>query len=272
MCRNAQPAIAGIEDIEKCKAMYSKALRAFHSCRDSNGPTARQVELFHDCRNAGTAFFNSVENCIANSALLGAYTSEFWAADLANTATNVLDFVLDYYEKEMWPEADRLHLDRLQPSPNAYSAMQNAVLVYNSDQAQLFQKRFTTLGLPIRGFTNPVPMNTYRTWEKMAMLGIVIVFLGALLAVGVCTSTFTPQGFFIIRVILALFSAAFTAIAIPGFLEVSFKLKKSALIRATGAIAVFIVVYLLNPPSVWPPKSNDSSLSKEGTNTSAHLH
>ena len=99
----------------------------------------------------------------------------------------------------------------------------------------------------------------YASWEKIVMLATVIIFVGVLLAVGVFMTNYTPQGFFLIRVILAMFAAAFAAVAIPGFLEVTFKIGKSVAIRATGAIAVFVVVYLVNPPNLVVQKTSAST-------------
>jgi hypothetical protein len=158
MANNEQTVFACTAEMEKHKAEYGTALRAFHRSRDANEAVEKQRELLKDCRDKGVAFFNVVERCIAGSELLGAHRSEFWASDLANTASNVLDFIPSFYA-EIREEANRLKLPPLMPAPNAYSAMQNAVLIYNPDQIDDFKRRFQELGLPIRGFTHPAPLN-----------------------------------------------------------------------------------------------------------------
>jgi hypothetical protein len=49
----------------------------------------------------------------------------------------------------------------------------------------------------------------------------------------------------IFRVVLALAAGAFGAL-IPGFIEVSFR----NWLRAGGAMALFVIVYMINPPAL----------------------
>lgn len=258
MATHEQTAAEEEKEIQNLKVDSLKALRVFHAAKEKNEPVNKQIKLFEDWSGKFDKLFNYVESCIATSDLLGANRSEFWAKEMANTAGNLLDTIPDFYERH-WFEAKRLNLPILKPSPNAFTAMQNAVAIYNSDQVEEFIKRFQNLNLPIRGFTHPTKMNTmYDRWEKVAMLVTIIVFVAILLAVAIFKTDYTAQGFFIIRVILAIFAAAFAAVAIPGFLETTFKIGKSGAIRATGAIAVFVIVYLINPPNLIIDKKADS--------------
>jgi hypothetical protein len=62
----------------------------------------------------------------------------------------------------------------------------------------------------------------------------------------------TAPQWFVFRVILALAAAGIGAV-VPGFISVNVK----PYVRAGGAIALFVVIYLLNPPSlVRPPTKN----------------
>jgi hypothetical protein len=54
-----------------------------------------------------------------------------------------------------------------------------------------------------------------------------------------------PFPLFIFRVVLALGAGALGAL-IPGFIEVTFR----NWLRAGGAIALFVIVYLINPPEL----------------------
>jgi small-conductance mechanosensitive channel len=62
----------------------------------------------------------------------------------------------------------------------------------------------------------------------------------------------SPEAFFIFRVVLALAGAAFALILI-GFLEVE-AVWASVTIRAGGTLAVFILLYLVNPPALVQPR------------------
>jgi hypothetical protein len=81
-----------------------------------------------------------------------------------------------------------------------------------------------------------------------------IIFLCALLAIG-CYMAFRnnqnpipSEAMFIFRVILALAGAGF-AVVLTGFLAVTGKTAFLS-IRAGGSLAVFIAIYLSNPPSL----------------------
>jgi hypothetical protein len=60
-----------------------------------------------------------------------------------------------------------------------------------------------------------------------------------------------PEAFFIFRVVLALAGAAF-ALILMGFLEVE-ALWASVTIKAGGTLAVFILLYRVNPPALVQP-------------------
>ena len=82
-----------------------------------------------------------------------------------------------------------------------------------------------------------------------------IIFLGALLAIG-CYMAFRnnqnpipSEAMFIFRVILALAGAGF-AVVLTGFLDVTGKTAFLS-VRAGGPLAVFIAIYLSNPPTLF---------------------
>lgn len=245
-----QDAADAEKQILELKDVSLESLKSFNAAKKGGVSVERQRELFGVWTQDFVALLNCVESCISKSELLGANRSEFWAKELANTASNMLDTIPRFYER-LQDEAVRLELEPIVPSPNAYSAMQNAVLIYNPEQVKELKENFERLQLPVRGFTHPAKMNTmYTSKEKAAMLTIIFVFVAALLGIGVFKTEWTPQGFVIVRAILAVFAAALAAIAIPGFLEVKLKVKRSVYIRATGAIAVFVVVFLINSPQL----------------------
>lgn len=231
------------------KHVYLAALEAFNNSKETNEPLEIQKEMLRNFRNKAIDFFNCVENSISSTELSGGFKSDFWAKDLSNTAANILESIANFYEKYD-REAERLGLENLVPSKNAYSGMQSTVAIYNHDQVEELKSRFISLELPVRGFIHPIKMNKrYKSWEKLAMFLTVIGFLCIMVAIGLWNRTYTPEGFWIFRVVLSLVAGAFTAIAIPGSLRVEAKLGKFA-IKAVGAVGVLVIVYLLNPPAL----------------------
>jgi hypothetical protein len=90
-----------------------------------------------------------------------------------------------------------------------------------------------------------------QTWEKIAAFAFGVVFLGIMLALAVFIPEPTDYQFFIFRVALALAAAGIGAV-VPGFLHVEWKPKSKYMpyIRAGGAIALFLIIYQLNPPAL----------------------
>lgn len=237
------------DEMAKQKRFYLDALQAFNHSKDGNDSLQVQIERFEEFRNTAVSFFNCVENSISSTELSGAFKSEYWAKDLTNTAVNVLESIAQFYEK-YGREAGKLGLEKLKPSRNAYSGMQSAVAIYNRDQVEELKATFTKMGLPVRGFTHPTKMNKrYNTFEKWVMFFTVVAFLLIMVAIGLWNKIYTPEGFWIFRVVLALMGGAFAFIAIPGSLKVEAKLGKFA-ITAVGSIGVTVLIYLINPPAL----------------------
>jgi len=76
-------------------------------------------------------------------------------------------------------------------------------------------------------------------------LGVVIVVVTLIMAVKIPQPTVFQ--FWVFRVIMALGAACLGAV-IPGFIEFNGKIGEIAT-RAGGALALFLVVYLMNPPA-----------------------
>ena len=76
-------------------------------------------------------------------------------------------------------------------------------------------------------------------------VGLILIFVTLIMALRI------PQPsvfqFWVFRVIMALGGACIGAI-IPGFIEFTSQINEIAL-RAGGAIALFLVIYLINPPT-----------------------
>jgi hypothetical protein len=67
------------------------------------------------------------------------------------------------------------------------------------------------------------------------------------------------QGF-VFRVVLSI-AAAGVGAALPGFLDVNLPLWKKASIRATGALALFVIVFNINPPKLISEANAKSAVS-----------
>lgn len=82
-------------------------------------------------------------------------------------------------------------------------------------------------------------------WEKVAVFIFGIVFVIVMFIIAIFFPHPSDFQIFVFRVILALAAAGVGAI-IPGFILVKF----SNYVRAGGALALFVLIYLFNPPSL----------------------
>lgn len=116
------------------------------------------------------------------------------------------------------------------------------------------RKIFLEKGLPVYGFDNPMTKKSSENKDKIISCGI-----GGLLLFIVLIFTFvfdrpTPFQQAIIWATFAMALAGLAAI-IPGFLQIDWR--KRAGLAASGALAVFVLVYFF-PPSPIPNNSANS--------------
>jgi len=96
---------------------------------------------------------------------------------------------------------------------------------------------------------NPEIQEIPHGWVLKVSVGSALAFLIALMSLAVFIPEPKPFQIFVFRVVLSLAAAGFGA-TMPGFLKVELPLWKKGLISATGAIALFVVVYKVNPPEL----------------------
>jgi hypothetical protein len=82
-------------------------------------------------------------------------------------------------------------------------------------------------------------------WETMAAFGFGVLFVVALLVLAIAFPQPTSFQYAVFRIVLAIACGGIAAV-IPGFLAVSMD-AKGLVIRAGGALAVFLLVYFFSP-------------------------
>jgi len=86
-------------------------------------------------------------------------------------------------------------------------------------------------------------------WEKIVACSFGISFIIIMLLIAISFPNPTDFQIFIFRVVLALSASGIGAV-IPGFINVEMTREKHLLLRAGGAIALFLLIYLINPPAL----------------------
>jgi hypothetical protein len=103
-------------------------------------------------------------------------------------------------------------------------------------------------------------------WQKLTAFGCGVLFVALMLIIAIAIPNPTATQWFVFRVVLALAAAGIGAV-IPGLIVVNV----SKVVRAGGAIALFVLVYLLNPPQLVVPAPQGTSIHQTtgGTNSPA---
>lgn len=86
-------------------------------------------------------------------------------------------------------------------------------------------------------------------WEKIAAFSFGVIFLGLMIGIAVAIPEPTRFQYKFFRVAMALAAAGIGAV-VPGLLQVEINQKYMPMIRAGGAIALFVLVYLIDPPAM----------------------
>lgn len=109
-----------------------------------------------------------------------------------------------------------------------------------------FPMIFTVIGLALVvlsiAYVCQVRPTMNKRTERYLAFFFGVMFLVAILVLAIFFPNPTPFQYTVFRVVLSLAAAGF-ATMIPGFLEV----RLGNWLRATGAIAIFVIVYLVNP-------------------------
>jgi hypothetical protein len=95
----------------------------------------------------------------------------------------------------------------------------------------------------------PDPLPPPETWPKVVAVASGLAFLVAILVIAIVIRELTPFRLFVFRTVLAIAAAGFGA-ALPGLLHLSFSAIPNVVIEAGGAIALFVIIYKINPAQV----------------------
>lgn len=246
---NEQTVISIEREMEALKQQYMNVLLPISINFSSKNITPTLSELL-ECQKNGNMYFNFVENFVGNSGLLGAHANGKWVTGFAETCQAVLESYI-LYIKFLRSHSAIFNGSFQEPNSNAYANMQRMTKEYlQKDKWKELEKAFKSNKLPTNGFKYRGANNLSETpkWQLILGLTVGLFFAIAVLCLAVFIPSPTSSQFFIFRGLFAISLSAIAAI-IPGLLNVESRFQKFS-IKATGAIAVFILVWLLNPPAL----------------------
>lgn len=214
------------------------------------------------CHQLGNEYFNYLETFVGRSGLLGAHANGLWVTGFAETCHSALTAYLEH-QKFL-----RSHIQEKVPSPFiapdsfALANMQRMVREYlPKESTDSLAKRFKDSNLPSQGFLVQAHPNTSRipTWQLITSAAIGLIIIGGVVALSVVISQPTPWQELVFRGCLALGLASLAAI-VPGLINLNARIKSWGnylKITAGGAIAIFVVIWAINPPQVSAPTERE---------------
>jgi hypothetical protein len=245
---NEQSVIEAEQEITRLKSRYVEYLTPI-AIRMNRGIEPTLEELL-GCQQLGTEYFNYMEQFVGNSGLLGAHANGKWVTGFAETCHSVLSALL-VHVSFLNSHSSAMNGKLSATSPKAYANMQRMVKEYLPKESwKDLKAKFEEVSLPISGFDYKGANDVSRTpkWQLVTGLAFGIVFSLIILSLAVFIPSPTPTQFFVFRGSFATALAAIAAI-IPGLLNVESRFQNFS-VRASGAIAVFVLIWLLNPPAL----------------------
>ncbi|MCH1783507.1 hypothetical protein [Psychrobacter glaciei] len=208
------------------------------------------ISMIRSCHESALNYFNYVEQFVGNSGLLGAHKNGKWVTGFAESCYAVLETVIQHFNFIESYKTNRYPDTLFKPSAFAFANMQRMVKEYIPTKAAVLKKDLVDSRLPVSGFESSASADKDWYFYFKEILGIVFGFIVVIGVSWFAIETPEPSTsqFFIMRALFALSLAAIGGL-IPGFLSIKTN-SKYIIIRATGAIAIFVIVWLINPPAL----------------------
>jgi hypothetical protein len=267
---NEQAVIEAEAKLSELKNSYVSCLRPLAiSVPQGVSPTLEQLI---DYQVKSSEYFNYAESFVGRSGLLGAHANGKWVTGFAESCFSLLDLYI-YHVNFLRSHCDVLGVSTIEPSKHAYANMQRMVKEYlpEKDSTDLM-KRFQENDLPTTGFVMAASENENKipTWQILtsSFIGCGGLICVVLLAVMLPNPTRWQE--FVFRGALAVALAAIIPI-IPGFINLKARVKgwgNYLSIMAGGAIAIFVLIWLVNPPQTDQPSQQESKVQESNDKSS----
>lgn len=207
-----------------------------------------------ECQRLGNSYFNYVEEFVGNSGLLGAHTNGLWVTGFAEDCLAILQTIIMHF-KFLRSYKDTFQQANIEPSQNAYANMQRLIVECLPKKTwESTLKEFEENTLPIKGFKMPaIPdKNKIPKWQLVTGVILGCVLLAVSLIIAIFIPNPSPWQTFVFRGTLAIGLASIAPI-IPGFINFTSRIQGRGAyfkIVAGGSIAIFVIIWLLNPPAI----------------------
>ena len=211
-----------------------------------NNPT---MEEYNKLLSVGSNFYTEVEAYIFRNSDSQENLSMVQAEDILNTIKNTFDFVINYNEM-MRVLSNKLQV-QFSFAPNFLSTAQSIYKKYRPKEAKEYLLNFQKNDIPTTGFKskNKIPLQTAKRDFLAVIIGLTFCITSFI--IGFTTGIRSSIQYWLIRIAVSFG----VSLIFSGFGKdlIKTKLKfNRLLVTACGAIGIFLVLYLVNPPD--PPE------------------
>lgn len=200
----------------------------------------------------GSEFFTEFEKYVCKNTKIDKELSKAEMADILNSIENIFDFSIKYVEM-LSVVAKNLKLSFETPQ----SFLKTSQTIYKKYRnADKYLESFMKNGISISGFKQKkgIPLQSEKHDYISLIIGLILLITSIILAFVFGENS--GMQYLITRSLLSIGVALILSGSGKGFINLKIR-KNRFLVTATGAFAIFIILFFLNPPS--PPEYKTQS-------------
>ena len=238
------------DQLEELRAVYAAQLSSVVQVLGSGSPPDAQA-ICSSYHSAGVSYFNAFERTLDEYSLPKFEITQDIINRKGEDALNFVETIIRHWVV-LRKYCVKFNLIAPEPSVTAYASLQRVIKRFFPDLTGKIKKKFGDNNLPVYGFEHAAKHSGWKMKKNLAIqiiVGAVCLIIGGILAFVFNHPTGIQYMF-----MRGLFALGFAGVAVGilvGTVKVNWSVSKSLAITATGGIAIFGILYFLNPPS--PP-------------------
>lgn len=245
------------DKLEELKIQFTKNLQMMVESLKSENKINNPDQLLSQVHTSAVSFFNAFERTLDEYTLSSIEITNEIKIRKAEDTLNMTYTILQYWSI-ITGYCKKYKLEKIEPSITAYATIQRVLKHFYPDKISEIKTRFLELNLPITGLVTKgahMGWNKAKTIKTQLVLGIPLLCLTLIMSF--LFNELSGFQYFILRLLLALGITLIGSSLIEGKVKFNTTTKVGFSIKATGWVAVFLIIYLINPPA--PPSPNPSS-------------
>ncbi|MEF3077400.1 transthyretin-like family protein [Winogradskyella poriferorum] len=238
------------EDLAQAKEDFFREFKNMLSLVKSTDTTSAKIQIcLTDLHSKGVKYFNVFSLSLNALCKKKSYGQEIRDSKVDDTI-NISNTIIKYW-KLINSLEEKFQIRKPIPSERAYSNIQVFLKTFDSEAAKKLKVRFEEINLPVSGFNSNKKFCDMTKKQQVTFGAITgLVLLVTLLIITLIIDCPTNFQSTIFTTILALAAAAFATV-IPGLIDIRYR----QIITASGALAVFVIVFFLKPAELTDFKS-----------------